>query len=192
MGKGILAIVIPDGILTNSSLQYVRDSIEEMFKIIAVVSMPQTAFSATGAGVKSSILFLKKYSEKESNNIQNLKLKLKSDLVSQHNFWQKVKVLENEKKQKTKDLNSLYSKDSQELKDAKAELSKEYTDKLSNLKDEMREFYKTSKEEALKKYDYDIFMAIAEDIGYDAVGKETGKNELEYIAKELKKFIESL
>ena len=93
---------------------------------------------------------------------------------------------------KTKDLNSLYSKDSQELKDAKAELSKEYTDKLSNLKDEMREFYKTSKEEALKKYDYYIFMAIAEDIGYDAVGKETGKNELEYIAKELKKIIESL
>lgn len=43
----------------------------------------------------------------------------------------------------------------------------------------MREFYKTSKEEALKKYDYYIFMAIAEDIGYDAVGKETGKNELE-------------
>ena len=50
---GYLAIVIPDGILTNSSLQYVRDNIEEMYRIVAVVSMPQTAFSATGAGVKS-------------------------------------------------------------------------------------------------------------------------------------------
>ncbi len=191
-GSGILAIVIPDGILTNSSLQYVRDSIEEMFRIIAVVSMPQTAFSATGAGVKSSVLFLKKYSENESNNIKNLKLKIQSDLVSQQNFWQQVKILENEKKQKTKDLNSQYVKDSQELKEAKAELSKEYTDKLSSLKDEMRELYKVEKEEALKKYDYDIFMAIAEDIGYDATGKETGRNELEYIATELKKFIESL
>ncbi len=191
-GSGILAIVIPDGILTNSSLQYVRDSIEEMFRIIAVVSMPQTAFSATGAGVKSSVLFLKKYSEKESNNIKNLKLKLQSDLVAENKYRQKIKVFEDEKKQKTKELNSLYAKGSDELKDAKTELSKEYTDKLSNLKDEMRELYKTSKAEALEKYDYDIFMAIAEDIGYDATGKETNTNELEYIAKELKKFIESI
>lgn len=190
--SGILAIVIPDGILTNSSLQYVRDSIEEMFRIIAVVSMPQTAFSATGAGVKSSVLFLKKYSEKESSNIKNLKLKLQGDLVAENKYRQKIKAFEDEKKQKTKELNSLYEKGSDELKEAKTELSKEYTDKLSNLKDEMRELYKTSKEEALKKYDYDIFMAIAEDIGYDAVGKDTGKNELDFIAKKLKKFIESL
>src|SRR5690606_19374071 len=40
---GYLAIVIPDGVLTNSSLQYVRDAIEEWYRIIAVVSMPQTA-----------------------------------------------------------------------------------------------------------------------------------------------------
>lgn len=189
---GILAIVIPDGILTNSSLQYVRDSIEEMFRIIAVVSMPQTAFSATGAGVKSSVLFLKKYSEEESSNIKNLKLKLQGGLVTEHKYRQKIKAFEDEKKQKTKELSGLYKKDSDELKEAKAELSKEYADKLSNLKDEMRELYKNSKEEALKRYDYDIFMAIAEDIGYDAVGKETGKNELDFIAKELKKFIESL
>lgn len=191
-GIGILAIVIPDGVLTNSSLQYVRDSIEEMYRIIAVVSMPQTAFSATGAGVKSSVLFLKKYSERESNNIKNLKLKLQGDLVVQHKYRQKIQAFEDEKKQKTKELNSLYAKDSDTLKEAKAELSKEYADKLSDLKDEMRELYKTSKEEALKKYDYDIFMAIAEDIGYDATGKETGKNELDFIAQELKKFIESL
>jgi type I restriction enzyme M protein len=56
---GYLAVVIPDGILTNSSLQYVRDNIEEMYRIVAVVSMPQTAFSATGAGVKSSVLFVR-------------------------------------------------------------------------------------------------------------------------------------
>ena len=39
---------------------------------------------------------------------------------------------------------------------------------------------------------YDIFMAIAEDIGYDATGKPTGNNELEYIGQELKKFIEEI
>jgi len=52
--------------------------------------------------------------------------------------------------------------------------------------------YKLSKEEALKAYDYDIFMAIAEDIGYDATGKETKNNELDYIGKKLGRFIESI
>ncbi len=189
---GILAIVIPDGILTNSSLQYVRDSIEEMYRIIAIVSMPQSAFSATGAGVKSSVLFLQKYSEKQSKNISSLKLKLQSDLIVRHEYRKKVKILEDEKKQKTKDFTNKYGKGSEELKEAKANLVKKYSDKLSNLKDEMREFYKESKKEALEKYDYDIFMAIAEDIGYDATGKETGNNELFYIGQELKKFIKSL
>ena len=60
--NGYLAIVIPDGILTNSTSQYVRDWLVEKFRIIAVVSLPQHTFSHVNAGVKSSILFLKKHS----------------------------------------------------------------------------------------------------------------------------------
>ena len=37
--------------------------------------------------------------------------------------------------------------------------------------------------------DYPIFMAIAEDIGYDATGKQTGTNELDLIGAELSRFI---
>ena len=59
--NGYLAIVIPDGILTNSTSQYVRDWIVEHFRIIAVVSLPQHTFSHVRAGVKSSVLFLKKH-----------------------------------------------------------------------------------------------------------------------------------
>lgn len=62
---GELAIILPDGILNNSSLQYVRDYIEQHFQILAVISLPQTAFSHYGAGVKPSILFLRKFSEAE-------------------------------------------------------------------------------------------------------------------------------
>jgi len=60
---GYLAIVIPDGILTNSTSQYVRDWLTEKFRIIAVVSLPQHTFAYVNAGVKSSILFLKKHPE---------------------------------------------------------------------------------------------------------------------------------
>lgn len=58
---GYLAIVIPDGVLTNSTSQYVRDWLVEKFCIMAVVSLPQHTFAHVRAGVKSSILFLKKH-----------------------------------------------------------------------------------------------------------------------------------
>ncbi|HIT15143.1 MAG TPA: restriction endonuclease subunit M, partial [Candidatus Avimuribaculum pullicola] len=59
--NGYLAIVVPDGILTNSSSQYVRDWLIEKFRILAVVSLPQHTFAHVKAGVKSSVLFLKKH-----------------------------------------------------------------------------------------------------------------------------------
>ena len=59
--NGYLAIVIPDGILTNSTSQFVRDWLIEHFRILAIVSLPQHTFSHVTAGVKSSVLFLKKH-----------------------------------------------------------------------------------------------------------------------------------
>ena len=64
-GTGRMAIVLPDGILTNSSLQYVRDFIMKRSQILAIVSLPQFAFSHYGAGVKSSLVFLRRKDEKE-------------------------------------------------------------------------------------------------------------------------------
>jgi type I restriction enzyme M protein len=55
------------------------------------------------------------------------------------------------------------------------------------LKEELTEKYFTAKQNLLD--DYPIFMAIAEDIGYDATGRPTGKNELTEISAELVKFI---
>lgn len=62
---GKMAIVLPDGILTNSSMQYVRDFILEKCQLEAVVSLPQFAFSHYGAGVKSSLVFVRRLGEKE-------------------------------------------------------------------------------------------------------------------------------
>ena len=62
---GRAAIVLPDGVLTNSSLQYVRNFILENFQLLAVVSLPQTAFAHFGAGVKASIIFVRKRRKKE-------------------------------------------------------------------------------------------------------------------------------
>jgi len=64
-GTGRMAIVLPDGILTNSSLQSVRDFLMEKCQLFAIVSLPQFTFTHFGAGVKSSLVFIRKKTEQE-------------------------------------------------------------------------------------------------------------------------------
>lgn len=64
-GVGRAAVVLPDGILTNSSLQGVRHWILTHFQLLAVVSLPQFAFSYYDAGVKASIVFLRRLDDGE-------------------------------------------------------------------------------------------------------------------------------
>ena len=193
---GYLAVVIPDGILTNSSMQYVRDNIEEMYRIVAVVSMPQTAFSATGAGVKSSVMFLRKHKAKKTEKINNQKNKLKIDLKIENKYiktidaWDKEKtfaIKELERVAKLNNPNATKKEITALIKDDKTNLQQQFTEKVNLLKEEMTEKYFEAKQNLLD--DYPIFMAIAEDIGYDATGRETKTNELVEIGIELQKFI---
>lgn len=196
---GYVAIVIPDGILTNSSLQYVRDGIEDKFRIVAVVSMPQTAFAATGAGVKSSILFLKKLPDTQTEHIRNLKAVIQQRIRDEYEFYQKVRAWEQEKNDKIKNMEGFDNpfptlsikevKQSDEFKAWKEEVSSYYNDLINDLKDQLQEVYIKAKQTELP--DYPIFMAIADDIGYDATGKSTGKGDgdLDLLREELRNFI---
>ena len=62
---GRLGIVLPEGIFNNPSLDYVREWCEDRAKILAVVSLPTETFVASGASVKTSLLFLQKSSAEE-------------------------------------------------------------------------------------------------------------------------------
>jgi len=57
---GRMAIVLPDGDLTNQNTEFVRAWLKDKVQIISVVSLPQETFVPFGAGVKSSVLFIKK------------------------------------------------------------------------------------------------------------------------------------
>ena len=192
--NGYMAMVVPDGILTNSSLQYVRDAVEEWFRIVAVVSMPQTAFSATGAGVKSSVLFLRKYPISTTEKIQAIKSKIQTELKIEYQFFDKITLWESEKKNKLKAMKGLHYtmpiaefKKTDEYIEWKNNINNIYAEKISLLKEELQEAYLERTRKELP--DYSIFMAIAEDIGYDETGKKTATNELEWISEELTKFI---
>ncbi|NCQ84693.1 MAG: N-6 DNA methylase [Microcystis aeruginosa W13-18] len=196
---GYLAMVVPDSILTNSSLQYVRDGIEEKYRIVAVVSMPQTAFSATGAGVKSSVLFLKKHSQAVTESIQQAKLALQDQIKQSNDYLKLLDKIENNKKRHLKELRgfdnaqNLSGKaltDSELYKEWKKSVTAEYNDQIEALKESLSDQYAEEKQKVIQ--DYPIFMAIAEDIGYDATGKPTNNNELDFIGEELARFIESI
>ncbi len=57
---GRMAIVLPDGILTNSTLGYVRQWIREHFRVLGVISLSEDTFKPYGTGVKASVLLLQK------------------------------------------------------------------------------------------------------------------------------------
>ena len=193
---GYLSVVIPDGILTNSSLQYVRDEIEDIYRIVAVVSLPQTAFTNTGAGVKSSVLFLKKHTGSETKQMRDKKQALKDSIRKQEKFEENLADIEREKKKAIQSINEspefaalsmAERKENSAYIEAAKAISEEYSAQLDAFRFRLAEIYEERRRKALP--DYDIFMAIAEDIGYDATGRDTKTNELETIGAELSRFI---
>jgi type I restriction enzyme M protein len=62
---GRMGIVLPEGVLNNPSVEYVRLFIEDRGRLKAVISLPPETFVASGATVKTSLLFLRKFTEEE-------------------------------------------------------------------------------------------------------------------------------
>ena len=180
---GILAIVIPDSILTNSSMQYVRTEIEERFRIIAVVSLPQFTFSANKANVKPSVMFLQKYSSEETDRIISIKQRVQTYVWKNPTAETEIRKLQKECDAK---IRLLPRNDSYKVE--KAKINAEYKIRIEKVKEVILDAYTDQCQQELP--DYPIFMAIAENIGYDATGKATGKNDLEIIEKELSRFIQ--
>ena len=69
---GRLGIVLPEGIFNNPSLQYVRTFCEDRARLRAVVSLPQEAFHSADTTVKTSLLFLQKFTEEQKARYDRL------------------------------------------------------------------------------------------------------------------------
>ena len=67
---GRLGIVLPNGHLENSSLEYLRTYVRANMDILGVVLLPQETFIPYGTGIKTSLLFL----QKKKKNLKNYKI----------------------------------------------------------------------------------------------------------------------
>lgn len=60
---GRMAIVLQDGVLTDSTHAYVREWVHGQGELVAVISLPDHTFTPYGASPKTSLVFFKKYSD---------------------------------------------------------------------------------------------------------------------------------
>lgn len=82
--RGRAGIVLPEGIFNNPSLAYVRRFVEDRAYIDAVVSLPVETFASSGPSVKSSVLFLRKFTKEESARFAREKELALSDAIAKY------------------------------------------------------------------------------------------------------------
>jgi len=173
---GRLGIVLPEGVLNNSALQKIREYIEGKAKIINITSIPQDVFIASGATVKPSLLFLKKFSEEELATYQ----KITEDTTTEINDKYQPKLDE---------LKAAFKKEEKKLKESKSakelrELKKKYTEDVKQIEDlivaEIKPLIK-------ERFDYPIPVIEVEKAGISSTGAPC-ENELEEVAIEFRAY----
>ncbi|MCI6642452.1 MAG: N-6 DNA methylase [Campylobacter hominis] len=187
--NGRLAVVLPESIFDTTENKYIRLFIFKYFKIKAVISLPQLAFSPY-TNTKTSILFAQKKTKDEievwdklwaekSKEYSNLKTRVENIIKVYNGKGNKSKLksikdlTEEQERELLKRMLKNYYVTSDELF-SKDELIEKY-------EQELKELCKHDKEtvnlfgyvntwwvfgEVAKEISYDIFMAEAEEVGY--------------------------
>lgn len=75
---GRAAIVLPQGKFNNSSLAFIREWILRKARLLAVVGLHQNTFKPH-TGTKTSVIFVRKYTDEEISNIQTVKQEVASN-----------------------------------------------------------------------------------------------------------------
>ncbi len=162
---GRMGIVLPEGVLNNTNLQKVRDFVESKAKIIMITSIPQDVFIASGATVKPSLLFLKKFTADESKQYALIEKEAKDSVNA--DFKDEIESIQDQLNLRGKDSPS-------------AEHKKILRADLKILQQKI-----TSKIKAIikEKFDYEIPIAEVEKAGISTTGAKID-NELEPLCSE--------
>lgn len=162
---GRMGIVLPEGVLNNSNLQKVREFVESKAKILLIVSIPQDVFIASGATVKPSLLFFKKFTDEEAEQYESIKTNATNKVDAKYS-------------------DELASIDSQLAKRGKDAVSKEEKKSLNAKKKQIIE-QKVAEVKAIikEKFDYEIPIAEVQKAGISTTGAAI-ENELVPLADE--------
>lgn len=162
---GRMGIVLPEGVLNNSNLQRVREFVESRAKITLITSIPQDVFIASGATVKPSLLFFKKFNEQEAKDWKTISLRAKKQIEEE--YASQISPLKSKL--------ALRGKDAPSAEDKK-KLRKELKEIEQKMIEEIRAQIKS-------EFDYEIPIAEVEKAGISTTGAQI-ENELKPLAKE--------
>jgi len=159
---GRLGIVLPEGVLNNTNLQSVRELFEGMAKIILITSIPQDVFMASGATVKPSLMFFKKFTAEEVAQYELAKTTACEQVTIQYaEQLAELKTFINDKKNSRTEVKTKKA----ELKALEAQIGQEVKPVIKQL------------------FDYQIPIAQVQKAGITTTGAEC-ENELEALLKE--------
>jgi type I restriction enzyme M protein len=149
---GRTGIVLPEGVLNTQNLAKVREYFESTAKIILITSIPQDVFMKSGATVKSSLVFLKKFTKEEAKQWK--------DYTAQ--ATKTVKAKYKEELEEIKNKLALRGKDALDAA-TKKELRQQKKKIEAQIQEEIKAIVK-------EKFDYDIPIATVEKAGISSTG----------------------
>lgn len=159
-----MGIVLPEGVLNSSNLQSAREYFESRAKIILIVSLPQDIFISSGATVKTSLVFFKKFTDEEIKEYQTIKDETQEEIEAK--YFDEITPIEEQLKFRGKE-----ALRSEEKKKLRAEL-KELKAKIDG---EIKTIVK-------EKFDYEIPISDIKKAGITTTGA-VGENQLPELLK---------
>ncbi|MBL7886575.1 MAG: N-6 DNA methylase [Flavobacterium sp.] len=162
---GRMGIVLPEGVLNSGNLESVRNYFESRAKILLLVSLPQDVFVSSGATVKTSLVFLKKFNEKEQAEYSKITKQAEKTVKDKYN----------------EEITAIEAK--LENKDSKQQLS---IDEKKRLKSELNAIKAKmdieQKEIVREMFDYEVPISDIQKAGITTTGA-TGDDELPDLLK---------
>jgi len=167
---GRLGIVLPEGVLNNAkAMQRIREFFEGKAKFLLIVSIPQDVFVASGAIVKPSLVFLKRFTEQEEMAYKTIVKEVAE--AKDKEFKPRYDDIANKLKEKDKAIKDETDKETiKALKEELKELKVEVKTELKQLDEEKKTAIKS---EVKLRFDYQIPIAEIEKAGIDSKGAKT-------------------
>lgn len=156
---GRLGIVLPESVLNNPSLAYVREFCEGRAFIRAVVSLPPETFISSGASVKASLLFMQKFTQKERADFDAKRTAAEKETSDKY----APEIAKTRKKLGNAITKAKADKDAARRKTLQAELKQYERDIEEKIQAESRALLKS-------RFPYPVFLYEAEHVGITATG----------------------
>ena len=202
---GRMGMVLPEGVLNNKQLASVREYFEGKAKLLLICSIPQDVFIAAGATVKPSLVFMRKFTDKEEQEYKQCKAEALAEVTVMHqseidaiesaiaNCDNEADVLKDELRDTRERLRQA-KKNKEETSTLEAEIGaitqSQKSNKAAKRESEkfLAELHKRIEMEAKpilkKKFDYNIPIAMVEDAGITTTGAVSEGNQLPMLSHE--------